>query len=311
MMYADKFAAAIKCGRAFLREFKDITYVPFGSEYSIYLKNLNNVRALVSITIDGKSATDGINLTLQPNSEAVLERFIKNGNFSEGNRFKFIERTPGVEQHRGISAEDGLIRIEYWFEKETPKIDWVPWVKPHYPWERRRDDWYLNNNVEYSKCFGGDDENFLDSEVRSSNIERMSDTVRTSDAGLCSTERSRGITGSSATYSANVSAPGSDVVRHLMKSASVNHVRSAPQNDVGVTAPGSVSDQKFKEAAWFATETQSHVIVLRLLGETEEGKRVRKPVTTRMKPKCTMCGHQNRASNKCCSECGAGLELVV
>lgn len=296
-MYADKFAAAIKCGRAFLREFKDITYVPFGSEYSIYLKNLNNVRALVSITIDGKSATDGINLVVQPNTEVTLERFIKNGNFSEGNRFKFIERTAGVEQHRGISAEDGLIRIEYWFEKEYPKFDWATW-KPD-PWNRRKGDWWYDNNVQYTKCFGGDAKGFdsdEDGEVYCSGS--LGDTMK----GLSSSSRS---------YSGNVGSASASVNHVNLKSASVARARSVPQNDVGVTAPGGISDQKFAEASWFSTETQSHVIVLRLLGETEEGKRVRKPVTTRMKPKCSMCGHQNRASNKCCSECGAGLEIVV
>lgn len=284
-MYEDKFAAAIKCGRAFLREFKDITYVPFGSEYGIYLKNLNNVRAMVSITIDGKSATDGTKLVLEPNSEAVLERFIKNGNFKEGNRFKFIERTPGVEAHRGIGAEDGLIRIEYWFEKETPKYDWKTYVKPDSdPWGRRKTDWWLGNHVEYSKCFGGDN---VDSEVYCSGMSREM---------LRSAERGRGVS-SNAINSVNLAASAS--------------VKSYVDNEVGVTAPGSVSNQSFHEAAWFPTESQSHVIVLRLLGETEEGKRVRKPVTTRMKPKCVSCGHVNKASNKCCSECGTGLEIVA
>jgi len=295
MMYADKFAAAIKCGRAFLREFKDITYVPFGSEYSIYLKNLNNVRALVNITIDGKSATDGVNLMLQPNSEAVLERFIKNGNFKEGNCFKFIERTQGVEQHRGISAEDGLIRIEYWFEKEYPEYD-PNWYKPK-PWVRRKQDWWLDNNVEYRDDDGG--EVFCSGAAGAMG----DDTLRSVDRGISST----------ATYSANNIQTKSFVAQNrLMKSASIKKfVDTGEQNEVGVTAPGSVSNQSFHEASWFPTETQSHVIVLRLLGETEEGRRVSKPVTTRMKSKCVSCGHVNKTSNKCCSECGTSLIIII
>jgi hypothetical protein len=55
-------------------------------------------------------------IVLNAHQEIDLERSIKNGNLNEGNRFKFIERTGAVEQHRGIKLEDGLIRIEYQFE---------------------------------------------------------------------------------------------------------------------------------------------------------------------------------------------------
>jgi hypothetical protein len=77
-----------------------------------------------------------------PNATVVLERFIRNGNLSCGNRFKFIERTPGIEAHRGIKADDGLIRAEFWAEKEVvdqPIIrhhyydHWYPVPRPYYP----------------------------------------------------------------------------------------------------------------------------------------------------------------------------------
>jgi hypothetical protein len=41
---------------------------------------------------------------------------------NSGNRFKFIERTAQIEDYRGIKAEDGLLRVEYAFEKEYPKV---------------------------------------------------------------------------------------------------------------------------------------------------------------------------------------------
>ena len=48
MMYESKLAAAIKVNGKVLREFnKDTVYIPFGSEYSILLKNLNTKRAIV------------------------------------------------------------------------------------------------------------------------------------------------------------------------------------------------------------------------------------------------------------------------
>jgi len=63
-------------------------------------------------------------LVIDPGREIDLERWIKNGNLTEGNRFKFIERTGSVEQHRGIGIEDGLVRIEFQFEQPPRPIVW-------------------------------------------------------------------------------------------------------------------------------------------------------------------------------------------
>ena len=122
-MYESKMAAAIKVKGKVLREFKDTVYVPFGSEYSILLKNLHTTRAVVNVYIDGNDMVPG-GLVLDPGREVDLERSVKNGNLTEGNRFKFIERTGSVEKHRGIGIEDGLVRIEFQFEQPPRPITW-------------------------------------------------------------------------------------------------------------------------------------------------------------------------------------------
>ena len=43
-MYLNKVAVAIKSNGKVLREQGDNVYIPFGSEYSIQVKNLNSVR---------------------------------------------------------------------------------------------------------------------------------------------------------------------------------------------------------------------------------------------------------------------------
>ena len=116
MMYESKLVASLKANGKVLREFKDTVYIPFGSEYSILIKNLNTKRALVNVYIDGDNAVPG-GLVLDAGQEVDLERSIVNGNLREGNRFKFIERTGSVEQHRGVKLEDGLIRVEFQFEQ--------------------------------------------------------------------------------------------------------------------------------------------------------------------------------------------------
>ena len=150
MVYQNKMVVAVKVDGKILRETGDSVSIPFGSEYSILLKNLNSVRTLVKISIDGVDATDGTELVLEPNSSLDLERFIHNGNLDAGNKFKFIPRSKQIEKHRGIKSDDGLIRVEYKTERVVPKIEpikmwwtWIPyspfvwqeensWTKPYY-----------------------------------------------------------------------------------------------------------------------------------------------------------------------------------
>lgn len=251
MMYASKLAAAVKSGGKVLREFGDTVYVPFGNEYSIFIKNLNNVRALVHITIDGEKVTDD-GLVVNGNSQVDLERFL--GDLSKGHRFKFIERTSRIEQHRGIGVEDGLIRIEYQFEKPPQ-----PWVAPPDVWM---------SSPYRGKTKGG--------------YVGATGSLGSLNSIQCST----------ASYSAQASSVNSFV------------------NDAGITVKGSVSDQKFTTTHMGAMESETHVMVIRLLGETGQGKQVKKPVTVKTRQVCDTCGHKNKATSKFCSECGTSLELI-
>ncbi len=133
-MFNQKLVASIKSKGKVLREFKDTVYIPFASEYSILLKNLNTTRAVVNVFIDGENVVPG-GLVIDPGRTVDLERWIKNGNLSEGNKFKFIERTQAIEDGpRGIKLEDGLIRVEYQFEIPRPviNISQTQWNQPIY-----------------------------------------------------------------------------------------------------------------------------------------------------------------------------------
>jgi len=117
-MFKNNFAAAILVGNKVLREFDDTVYLPFGSEYSIRLKNLSNSRCKVNVEIDGDPAT-GSGIVIDGFSHIDLERFIRS-DMNKGNRFKFIERTSKIEEHRGINAEDGIVSVRYEFEIPAP-----------------------------------------------------------------------------------------------------------------------------------------------------------------------------------------------
>lgn len=115
--YKQKLVGVVKVNGRILREDNDVVYLPFGSEYSILLKNLESRRSLVKIFIDGQEVTKG-GLVLNPNSNVELERFIDDLN--TGNKFKFIQKTEKIVEHRGDKIDDGMIRIEYRFEKFKP-----------------------------------------------------------------------------------------------------------------------------------------------------------------------------------------------
>ena len=149
MMYNQKLAIALKSAGKVLREFKDEVYVPFGTEYSILIKNLNTVRALVTVSVDGEDVGEGTKFIIDANDSIDLERFVKNGNYDAGNRFKFIERTSKIEDHRGIGVEDGLVRVEFQFEKPAVSNYYIRNTPPHY-----NDFWYHSTLIGSSNTGG-------------------------------------------------------------------------------------------------------------------------------------------------------------
>jgi hypothetical protein len=306
-MYNKKLAVAIKTNGKILREFanssntKDTVYIPFGSEYSVLLKNLNTVRVLTNVYIDGTNATPG-GLVLNAGQEIDLERWIKNGNLSTGNRFKFIERTGAVENHRGIKLEDGLIKVEYQFEKVyTPSWpvvssghwEWKPdyWRHDYYgsPWYRGMTDTIGSSDNSFGSTVG----------MRGSSL-----------GGVTSNAiRSKGVVGSTVSMnSVNTSSVTPDSAEY---SSLQGDESRAFYNDAGITVPGSKSNQQFQTAAWFATETEQNVIILKLLGETPDNKPIRKAVTVKAKTKCTTCGTMNKAHAHFCHKCGTSLKIFA
>ena len=299
-MYNQKLVASLKANGKILREFKDTVYIPFGSEYSILLKNLNTVRAVVNVFIDGDNIVPN-GIVLGVGQEVDLERSIKNHNLNEGNRFKFIERTAAVENGpRGIKLEDGLIRIEFQFEKVVPQVTNT--------WNSTWTDQWNKNNLQYPPGVRGGSGDWH-------GADRMTFGTNNMNVGgaLRSVDHSKGefVKGQA---SQNINQYCAD--NQIQCSAQSIHDGMAtmdwsPANDIGVTVPGSKSEQKFQTTYMGTLETEKHCIVLKLLGETPDNRPVEKPITVKTKPKCVTCGKQNRAHAKFCTECGTALEIFA
>jgi hypothetical protein len=279
MMYHKNLAVCIKTGGKVLREEGDRVTLPFGSEYSILLKNMNSVRLEMKISIDGQDVSEGHKFIMQPDSGFEIERFVKS--LDRGNRFKFIERTQVVEEGRGIKAEDGLVRVEYWKEKTTPAPIYQSIVHvPYYPTH-----WSNHWPVYIWPTWSG-------SSIGTGNMS-------TDERHLCVTLNCN-----------NVQSVGSDkeLSGSVLRCSMASGLPVA--NAAGITAPGSESSQKFHSTFGFPVEDHSEVIVLQLTGRRSNSKdRVEIPVTVDLKPICSICKKVGKASSKFCSRCGASLEI--
>lgn len=301
-MYSNKLVASLKANGKILREFKDTIFIKFGSEYSILLKNLNTVRCVVNVFVDGDNVVPG-GVVLGAGQEVNLERSIKNGNLSEGNKFKFIERTGEIEEGpRGIKLEDGLIRIEYQYEK--PAINITDWyqkqVTPQQPWHGP-----FFGNIAGSTS--GDRFNITASGmINQSNIGGALRGIDTSQNGAAMQASASAAIDS---YCADNGIRNS--TEYHDGAATMDWCDAAPKNDVGITVAGSKSTQKFQTAYVGALEIEKHTIVLKLLGQTPDNKPVAAPITVKAKQKCDTCGTTNKATAHFCSKCGTSLVLYA
>lgn len=278
-MYNKKLVASIKSGGKIMREDGETVTLPFGGEYSILLKNLNTVRALVNIEIDGQDVVEG-GLIVNINDTIDLERFILNNNLNEGPRFKFIEKTEQISDHRGDRVEDGIIRVTYQFEvPPTP----YSYNYTHQPWD--------SGNNPNPKVYGGT-------------------TLRNSLRGT-----NRRIDGSSGTtifhsQSFNVGASLGDTPDNSFQAPEQETLTGGnimnSVSDAGITVHGEKSTQKFRTAQMGMLELEKHVICFSLKGFIGEHK-VTAPVTVARKITCPTCGKSNPSINNCCGKCGTNL----
>lgn len=131
-MYKNNFICAIKHNGRILRESDEEVCLPFGSQYSILLKNKDSRRALVDIEVDGENVLSGNSLIVNGNTSQEIKGFMRN--MSVTNRFKFIKKTKEISNYRGDRIDDGIVSVSYRFERRKAKPIIIP--------ERRRNEWW-------------------------------------------------------------------------------------------------------------------------------------------------------------------------
>lgn len=128
-MYKNNIVVSIKCNGKFLRETKEHeVFLPFGQEYSLFIKNMSSGKALIRVDIDGQDILNNKSLIVEENSILDLDCFVDDLN--NNRKFKFIEKTDKISNYRGDRVEDGLVRIEVQFEKEKVELPQYVWNYP-------------------------------------------------------------------------------------------------------------------------------------------------------------------------------------
>ena len=278
MVYEKKFVAVVKCNGKILREKEEneVT-LPFGSEYSILFKNLDSRDAVINVSIDGQDVLYGTALIIRANTTAEL--FGKIQGSVVKNRFKFIQKTKAVQSHRGDKIDDGIIRIEYAFEKRVAKTittfnGYYTYDVPVFGSDLLRRTWYTDNSsgsvdargITYSS------NNTVEEKGASNPVNEVVERV-----GAC--------------YHSNVTLDSLD----------------SPVADEGITVAGSRIDQHFTHSHIGETE-QSDVIIIRLKGISNSGEKVTVPLTVKTKLECPTCGKVSKSDASFCSQCGTCLE---
>ena len=282
MTYKQSFVAAIKCGGRILRETDgDYVTLPFGSEYSILLKNLESRKAQVLITIDGRDVFNGDSLILNPNETAELERFFGD-DMDHGYRFKFIQKTKEIVKHRGDKVDDGLVRIEFQFEKHPTEVIRKKVIHDHeHHWHdhhHHHDDYHPPYRpwIYWTTCNDS-----------TANVKHLTSSL----TNKCADE-------------------GVDMGACFMSSVESEQAslskEAKPNVDEGITVEGSNSQQQFRYASVGQLEKTKHVIVFRLNGTLDE-EPVTAPITVRTKLKCNYCGTKSKSSARFCPACGSRL----
>ena len=288
MTYKDQFVVEVKADGQILRVKDGAVYLPFGCEYSILLKNLNSKKASVKVSIDSEDVLDGHSLILDPLVTHELKGFFR-GTVVK-NRFRFIQKTKEIQEHRGDKVGDGLVRVEFAFEKPKPEPIIKKVIKEIHEHHHHHHDsywptrytWYDGSGWSYNESVGS----------KSSGDEPVSAYMNQASDNI-----SRG-------FSSNVTMDSLGVQASFTADFKA---QNAPNVDEGITVKGNEIHEQYNYSSIGELE-ESSVIVIALKGMQKSSGVVSTPITVKTKLVCSSCGLRSTSSYKFCPNCGTHLE---
>ena len=295
-MYSNKLVACVKANGKVLREKGDEVYLPFGSEYSIYLKNEHSRKVQIEVSIDGQDVLAGKALLLNAGENMDLKGYVKDIYGKDNRAFKFITKTQEISDFRGDKPEDGLIKISYTFEKEKPI-------------QTFRDIGDITfggyNSRSYTNCGGNNDypnsEPMLDSGYVG-NINHSTLGNISNDISYSSNTVTNSIDDSFSTQTIS-----STAFRSVDLSAAIA-TAAVVSDEPGITVEGSATGQSFQRGHIGVLEDKSHTMVFQLKGLSEV-EQIQEPITVKSKKQCPSCGKKYKSSFEYCPQDGTFLRL--
>ena len=249
-------------------------------------------------------------LILEPNSSTELEGFLS-GTVAR-NRFKFIQKTKQIQDHRGDRVDDGLIRVEFAFEKPRPEVVKKTIIHDHH----HHDHHHHHHDYYYPRPYPRFHWNYNDWFTGDSTVKYGSSGTSSLSADQATFTNSGGdVEGSGGEELMGTKAE--NCVRGLGdQSVNVNMVQvdslgveslGLPLDDEGITVKGFECHQSFRYGAIGELE-QAKVITIQLRGISGSGTKVQQSVTVSTKLQCSTCGTKSKSSFKYCPTCGTALE---
>jgi len=138
-MYKNKIVCAIKHNNTPLTEKGNTVFIPFDTQYSIYLKNTSNVTAFISIFVNGRNVSPGQKIKLRENTSCEVNKFQ-----DTDHSFVFKKKTKKMEKVIPDNGDDGLIQVKVELMREHTLNDF-PLPKPGF-----LDNHNIDTSVAYS-----------------------------------------------------------------------------------------------------------------------------------------------------------------
>lgn len=271
------YVIAIKVNGKTLREDNGKVYLPFNTEYEIFIKNLTLLRVGASVEIDGTDVTNGL-VVIDAKDDVTLKRMILGNDLTNGPAFKFVSLSSGQVQDPS-EKENGYIKVSF-FPEKYPTFDTLYYKTPGTIYN----DHGLGDLFDYRDGGGMvSPSSFSDPSAASKGIFR-GDTS------------SRGIVGNT------ISSPSALYSSTMSDQVNVCSDAVVGTSQLGATVAGNKVSQSFTSIRFSYHPVAFTVMTLRLLGNVE-------PVLvkdTRSKF-CHNCGVKVKLGYRYCSNCGALL----
>jgi len=284
MTYKENFVVAIKNGGKILREKDSAVTLPFGSEFSILLKNLDSRKAVVRINIDGKSIMDGKELVINDNSSVEIERFIREG----GRKFRFIHKTKKIIEYRGDRIDDGFVKVDYRFEKRVDEV-----ITRHYHFH----DWdfYYPRGPKYIPCYDEPIVWRMDYDSNSSGV-NVSGGVNTSQVFYNESISNAKSFSSQPNIDEGITVEGSKSDQNFIPSYTKE--LEEQWHTIVIRLKG------YKNTPLPEADPDLVQIFRKSLTSAEYPLFVKKPITVKDKLVCPTCGLKSKSNAEYCSRCG-------